>query len=357
MLKEKMNKKITLKNLLIFGTLLGISGSLFLPDFASAENCPSRTTVEGTIVTFVGELTDMGGDEETSAWFEYGKTTSYGQETSKKTLNQPGFYCITISGLLPSTTYNYRAAAKNEAGTAYGANMSFTTTDEVTVNIKANGSDGPITIPYDSSATLTWISGNADSCVASGAWSGSRATSGSRSTGNITSSGTYTITCEGPRGSASDSVRVNVEGKMHEPTVNIKANGSNGPITIPYNSSATITWSSSNAESCVASGAWSGSRATSGSRSTGNITSSGTYTITCEGPGGSASDSVRVNVEDETTLSVSLSANPNAGCIPLKLRVKILEILCSGKLSGIFPGEPVMMTWFMLILEKDLISE
>jgi hypothetical protein len=76
----------------------------------------------------------------------------------------------------------------------------------------------------------------------------------------------------------------------------IKANGSDRPITIPYNTAATLSWTSSNATACTASGDWSGSKPTSGSESTGNLTSSKTYTLTCTAPGGSASDSVTVNV-------------------------------------------------------------
>lgn len=81
------------------------------------------------------------------------------------------------------------------------------------------------------------------------------------------------------------------------PMVNIKANGSNGPITIPYNSAATLSWSSSYATSCP------GFSATSGSKSIGKLTSSRTFSITCTGKGGSGSDSVRVN----------LSAPPTSG--------------------------------------------
>lgn len=86
-----------------------------------------------------------------------------------------------------------------------------------------------------------------------------------------------------------------------QPTASIQSNGSDGPVTIPYNSSATLLWTSGNATSCTASASpsnsnWTGSKATSGSQSTGNITTSTTLTLTCTGPGGSVSDSVRVNV-------------------------------------------------------------
>ena len=100
------------------------------------------------------------------------------------------------------------------------------------------------------------------------------------------------------------------------PTVDIKANGSDGPITIPYNTSAALTWTSTDAASCYASGSWSGTKSISGSESTGNLTSSKTYTITCTGAYGSASDSVTVNV-GAPTLSASLTALPVSGCAPL----------------------------------------
>lgn len=77
------------------------------------------------------------------------------------------------------------------------------------------------------------------------------------------------------------------------PTVNIS---SSPPNPIDYNTSATLTWTSANVTSCDASGDWSGGKATSGSESTGNLTSAKTYTITCAGPGGTASNSVTVNV-------------------------------------------------------------
>lgn len=76
----------------------------------------------------------------------------------------------------------------------------------------------------------------------------------------------------------------------------IKANGLDGPITIPSNTAATITWESENATFCTVSPpGWTG---TFGSESTGNLTSSQTYDLTCTRSGESpASDSITVNVE------------------------------------------------------------
>ncbi|MDA0345396.1 MAG: S8 family serine peptidase [Proteobacteria bacterium] len=63
----------------------------------------------------------------------------------------------------------------------------------------------------------------------------------------------------------------------------------------------TISWSSSNASSCSASGAWSGDKSTSGNEIV-TIASSGTYSfsITCSGSNTSDTKSISVNVEVKT---------------------------------------------------------
>lgn len=86
------------------------------------------------------------------------------------------------------------------------------------------------------------------------------------------------------------------------PTASISADST----SIFYNTGTTIRWSSTNATSCIVlPPGWMG---TSGAQGTGNLTSSQTYTLNCSGPGGSASNSVTVNVGSPPT--ASLSANP-----------------------------------------------
>jgi len=88
-------------------------------------------------------------------------------------------------------------------------------------DIKANGSDAAISIAYNTAATITWTSQNATGCsVTPSGWTG---TSGSQSTGNLTTSRTYTLSCTGVAGSATDSVQVNVfpQGDTQNPTVSI----------------------------------------------------------------------------------------------------------------------------------------
>jgi len=86
---------------------------------------------------------------------------------------------------------------------------------------------------------------------------------------------------------------INVSTPYCPPTVNLSAN----PTSIYQGQSSTLTWSSAYATSCVASGGWSGSKPTSGSETV--IPSpppSATYTLTCSGSGGSAAQSVTINI-------------------------------------------------------------
>ena len=141
--------------------------------------------------------------------------------------------------------------------------------------------------------TLTWSSTNATACTASGDWSDSISTSGTQTFSESTSgSKTYTITCTGTGGSASDSVNVNITDPA-SPTATLTANVS----SIVVNNAFTLTWSSTNASACTASGDWSDSISTSGTQSiTETETGVKVYTITCSGAGGSAIDSVTVTI-------------------------------------------------------------
>ena len=72
------------------------------------------------------------------------------------------------------------------------------------------------------------------------------------------------------------------------------------PTSITSGGSSTLSWSSTNASSCSAGGAWTGSKSTSGSQTvTPTVTS--TYSLTCTGSNGSASGSAMVTVTTPTT--------------------------------------------------------
>ncbi|MFH0792014.1 MAG: hypothetical protein V1905_02260 [bacterium] len=223
----------------------------------------------------------------------------------------------TTGNLVGSVTYTITCTG--QGGSATDSVTVNTNSALPTVDLKANGYDGSITVPYNTSVILSWISTNSTICTASNGWSGTKSLNGSEGTGNLLSNVTYTITCTGQGGSASDTVYVSVgtQPPAQNPTVDIKANGYDGSINIPYNNTATLTWTSYNATSCTAMNGWSGSKGVSGSEITENLTNTKTYTIVCYGTSGnSVSDSVTVTVSDQS-LYVSLTVNPAIGTAPL----------------------------------------
>jgi hypothetical protein len=75
-----------------------------------------------------------------------------------------------------------------------------------------------------------------------------------------------------------------------------------------------ITWSSTDATSCVASGHWTGEKPLSDSRNTRKLTANETFILTCTGPGGSTTNQVTVAVIGGTATeapTVTVSATPS----------------------------------------------
>ena len=132
--------------------------------------------------------------------------------------------------------------------------------------------------------TVTWSSQYAQSCTASGGWSGSKDASGSTSL-PLTSANTFTLACTGRGGQASASATVEI---LPPPTVTFT--GSTTKV-LPGEAVA-LTWSTTNATACTASGSWSGTKGTSGTETPAAPTDDATYTLTCTGPGGSRAASV-----------------------------------------------------------------
>src|SRR3989344_3037698 len=80
------------------------------------------------------------------------------------------------------------------------------------------------------------------------------------------------------------------------PTVSLSASAT----SVNSGGSSTLTWSSTNATSCTASGAWSGTKATGGSQTLTNLISTGTYTLSCTGSGGTTVQSVTIAITAST---------------------------------------------------------
>jgi hypothetical protein len=149
--------------------------------------------------------------------------------------------------------------------------------------------------------TLSWSSTNATYCNLEKAI---LSPNGSTSV-SLSQTSTYTILCTGPGGSTlSNSVTVPFQLSQQLPSVDLKVDNSDGPLTKSPGYS-TFTWTSTNSDYCTASGDtyWFGAKPTVGSENvwTGNEkTGVTTYTITCGASSGKvspASDSVTVSFQ------------------------------------------------------------
>ena len=108
------------------------------------------------------------------------------------------------------------------------------------------------------------------------------------------------------------------------PAVDLKANNSDGPIIIPSGTSANLSWTTTNAQSCWATNGWDGWKSVpTGSEQTANLVSSQTYVLTCYSTtGASASDVVTVNVV-ASPVSVDLKINGVDNPAPVQVNTTI----------------------------------
>ncbi|HEX9661690.1 MAG TPA: hypothetical protein VGB27_05340, partial [Candidatus Binatia bacterium] len=171
----------------------------------------------------------------------------------------------------------------------------------------------PTSVASGFASTLTWSSANATSCTASGAWSGAKALSGSQSTGALTSDSTFILNCSGSGGSISGSVSVTIAVAPSAPTLTFTAN----PTSVASGFASTLTWSTTNATSCIAIGGWSGSKPISGSESTGALTAGTTFSLGCSGSGGMVSQSVTVAVTPASTPALAVFVCTDASAVGL----------------------------------------
>jgi hypothetical protein len=197
----------------------------------------------------------------------------------------------------------------NGAQTSTGSSTSTTSSPPATASSPTVAiSSTPAALSPGQSATLAWNSTNATACSASGAWTGTMSTSGSKSTGALKATAKYMLTCTGAGGSTTQSatVTVNSASSSTAPTVAISAN----PSIVASGGSATLTWTSTGATACTASGAWSGTEAVGGTRSTGTLSADTTYILNCTGPGGSTQQSTTVTISAPVALACSGSSGP-----------------------------------------------
>jgi hypothetical protein len=233
------------------------------------------------------------------------------EDTAIYSPSAPGTYLITV-------TCNPQWGAIQGAVSAAPITVTVLPPPPPSVTISST----PPTVALAQNFTLTWSSTNADNCTTTGdggpigvIWNTALATSGSQVEGAMFSGqATLGITCQSidpNQGSASAQTTVTVGAALAAPTAMLSVS----PITVTNGQSYTLTWSSSNASNCSASGGgangspWTSSIGTSGSSSqTASVEGSFTYTLVCTSGGGTSVQSQAI-----LTVVAASSTSPSGG--------------------------------------------
>jgi hypothetical protein len=119
----------------IAGCLTAMQGSaaIEIPAASAAESAPSAYTGEASALT-TSTVTLKGStdphNQQTSGYFQYGQSTTYGAQTPTTSIGtgwQTFHVAAPVTGLAANTTYHYRFVAVNATGATDGQDRVFTT--------------------------------------------------------------------------------------------------------------------------------------------------------------------------------------------------------------------------------------
>ncbi|HTB64661.1 MAG TPA: hypothetical protein VK727_00435 [Steroidobacteraceae bacterium] len=259
----------------LFTSSLSIAALLLLVACSAGQNVqPAAPTVS---ISAAATTVAIGGTTALT-WSSTNATTCTGSGGWTGSLAPSG---TQMTAALTTTT-SYSVTCSGPGGTGMPATLAVAVVPAATVSLVAN----PQSVAAGGTSVLTWTSTNATSCTASGGWTGVQATSGTQMTAAVTTGTSYSLTCTGPGGAGTPAaVTVAVVAMTPAATASLMAS----PSSVATGGTSTLTWSSTNAASCTASGAWNGAQATSGTLGTGALSASTTYSLVCSGPGGTSS--------------------------------------------------------------------
>ncbi len=167
-------------------------------------------------------------------------------------------------------------------------------------------SAAPDTMPTGGTSTLTWVTADVDTCTASDGWTGALDAAGGSQGVSPTTTTLYTVTCDGPGGQAVDSATITV-GPAVTATLGADVD------TIPLGGTSQLTWSSTDATSCIGTN-FDTAGAASGSISVTPATTT-LYSVTCTGTGGATSAPAQQTVSVGPAVTATLGADVDT--IPL----------------------------------------
>lgn len=309
---------------------------VFLRRFNSNNTATDATPVQLLGINLLAMQQESDGDyavvmTNNSTWIGQRFAASGGDATS---LFSNGFYLTDYDNTTPVALS--KRLANNDHEVLYNKNDNDTAPFNLLHLVRYGGPEGtpkltmqlsknPIVAGMGDQIILRWISNvvgpfNNGTCQATGNWGGFVAPSGTRDLGFFSVAGdrTYGLICGQNSQGLVQEVTLNVQGTeepLPTPTVNLSV----APTSINSGSAAQVNWSTTNATTCEASGAWSGSKNTSGNESTGALSTPGTltYTLTCRNQGGpTATQSAELQVQADTApnlFSFTAATNANPG--------------------------------------------
>ncbi len=255
------------------------------------------------------------GATTTITWSTTGATSCTGTDDSAATIDNgwsigtkptSGSYDVN-----PTATSSYSLSCTGPGGTVVkSVRVNLTVRPPQILSFTA--SQNPV--PRGGTVQLSWTATSSASCTASGGWSGTKnRLGGTETTSSINAQTIYTLTCTTP-GTLGGTVIRNITVDVYDPPPDITLgiqSGESNPIT-PLDTTA-LAWNVIGATSCTASGGgapWDGARDPTSGNVTVEPNTSTTYTLSCTGPGGSASKSLTVTVVEAAPI-VSFSVPQN----------------------------------------------
>jgi hypothetical protein len=246
------------------------------------------TTAPSLINLSVSPTSAYIGGQFTFSWYSpTGSTCAFFSQTESNFVAATGTLTVDAPGVAGTSADFFTCRTQLGDANTYTLLTVLTPVPTVTLSVS------PSTISLGNSAILTWTStGDAD--CAGNFSPGIVQNDSQKVTPTSTGVSTYTVTCTNEGGSATATALLTVTA-AEKPTVAIAVS----PTEIAAGTgTATLTWSSTGAPSCTASGAWSGTEQSANTSSIANLTAGQyVYTLTCTGPGGSASASATLKVD------------------------------------------------------------
>ena len=187
----------------------------------------------------------------------------------------------------------------------------------------------PDNVSNGGTTVLSWASSNADRCISD--WGGELGREGTWTSGALQTSTRYELTCFGLGGGTSAYIDVTVDDQPVTqpdpqnpaqpdpqtpaqpdpqtpnqpqpeaglPVVELSSN----TAVVASGGNVELSWATQDADSCTASGGWSGNKSTAGNETVGPVTTSQNYTLTCSNADGSAANMVNVVVNGQIQLN------------------------------------------------------